>query len=401
MDNYSYLLRNGDSVRFTYRGLEPEATVLNRTTKPYDTHLEPLKRTVHQDTIPAQVKYYAIFKLKRYNAQTILSELPQDLDSIRAIAWQEHRAEDRLLDSLYQATAISKPVYTHYKARSRYDAEKLVAMVAREDLRRPGDILTTADMQRLFLKSTDTLAYSVFYHDFLGKVVPNYYHALVKAIPNKHGSNIDYRKVYDSVATSDFLPDVTKKILYLNYTQDIIKSVSSAEIEAHLDRFAVDVPDTVYQNYVINKYNLLFTDKGDLHLTALYDEETTFRQLMDQLQGKVVYVDFWASWCNPCLREMPASHQLQQAYQDKEVVFIYLSKDENAEKWRQATAKHDITQHSYLIDNQYTAELLDELNITAIPRYLVYNRRGDLVHQNAPRPGSPEIRKVLDKYLAE
>ena len=45
--------------------------------------------------------------------------------------------------------------------------------------------------------------------------------------------------------------------------------------------------------------------------------------------------------------------------------------------------------------------MLETPNVQSIPRYLLYDRQGKLVHKNAPGPGSDAIRKLLDQYLAD
>ena len=57
---------------------------------------------------------------------------------------------------------------------------------------------------------------------------------------------------------------------------------------------------------------------------------TSFDDIIAKYEGEVIYLDFWASWCGPCKKEMPYSHKLQQTFLGKDVVFVYFSSDKNA-----------------------------------------------------------------------
>ncbi len=64
------------------------------------------------------------------------------------------------------------------------------------------------------------------------------------------------------------------------------------------------------------------------------DYPLSFKGLMARYKGKVVYLDFWGTWCGPCLSEMPYSVNLQKQYANKDIVFVYLAADDFDDKWR-------------------------------------------------------------------
>ena len=116
----------------------------------------------------------------------------------------------------------------------------------------------------------------------------------------------------------------------------------------------------------------------------------------------MVLIDFWASWCAPCLRAMPAAAELREHLAGEDVVFAYISMDENPEAWAKASQRlgFDSLAHSYRISNRRTSLFLEEMDISTIPRYLIYDRAGKLVYPRAPGPDDARIEQIL-RDLAE
>lgn len=106
-------------------------------------------------------------------------------------------------------------------------------------------------------------------------------------------------------------------------------------------------------------------------------------------KGKVVYLDFWASWCVPCLAEAPAAVELKKKFEGRDVVFLYISVDRRADDWQKSLATHPLTGTSsvHLRDVAGTpAAVQGTYQANAIPSYWLIGRDGRIVLAHAPRP---------------
>jgi thiol-disulfide isomerase/thioredoxin len=124
----------------------------------------------------------------------------------------------------------------------------------------------------------------------------------------------------------------------------------------------------------------------------------TWGQLVANNRGKPTYLDLWASWCGPCLAEMPESATLQASGAGQDIHFVYLSVDADKAKWRKAITEHGLqrpgTQH-YLVDPH--SALAAFLNAPPIPRYVLLDKQGRAASLDAPRPSEPRLLEALEK----
>ncbi|QTE22484.1 TlpA family protein disulfide reductase [Polaribacter cellanae] len=129
------------------------------------------------------------------------------------------------------------------------------------------------------------------------------------------------------------------------------------------------------------------------------------KKSLDSFKGKYVYIDVWATWCGPCLQQIPFLKQLTQEYKDKNIEFISISTDEprrsggsweTAEKkWRKMVKNHGLKGVQLWAGEDYSFQ--QAYKITGIPRFILIDPNGIIIDANAPRPSQPSLKELFTK----
>jgi peroxiredoxin len=117
---------------------------------------------------------------------------------------------------------------------------------------------------------------------------------------------------------------------------------------------------------------------------------------MDALQGKVVLLDFWATWCGPCREALPHVRDMAKKFQGQPVVILSVSLDSDEAKWKEFVAKNDMTWPQYR-DGGFTSPLARMFNVNAIPHTFTIDADGVVQEEHI---GDASIEGKIKKLTA-
>jgi TonB family protein len=117
---------------------------------------------------------------------------------------------------------------------------------------------------------------------------------------------------------------------------------------------------------------------------------------LDDLQGKVVLLDFWATWCGPCIAALPHMHDIARKFQGQPLI-LSVSLDTNERKWKEFVAQNNMTWPQYR-DSGFNGSLAKLFAVTAIPQTFTIGADGVLQDQHI---GDASIEGELKKLLAQ
>jgi thiol-disulfide isomerase/thioredoxin len=292
-------------------------------------------------------------------------------------------------DFMSQSHDTKKQFLDNYQDRNSFSATFL--SYAQADM----------DYWYAFYMSNYPWEYPIYFNEAApAKVPPNYYDYLTKikiqndvALPSKNyryfldqhlsdlrkksnNNNITLKEIAEKNLTGKTLAYCRAKQI----AQDLSYDINSQKINA-VKNFVVNSTYPLYNEAVVAAlYRQLPMQSGasapSFRLSDANGKEIT----LEELRGKVIYLDFWATWCAPCIQALPHTERIRQRFNENDVAFVYINLDEDKNKWLRYLAEHPLggKQVNGNSPNPYRETVSALYQATKLPATVIIDRNGNI-----------------------
>lgn len=169
----------------------------------------------------------------------------------------------------------------------------------------------------------------------------------------------------------------------------------------YIDNFGIDgIEDmtNIYRTYVtseplVKEFNARY-DKWDrkkpgresADFSATGIDGRTYS--LADFRGRYLYIDIWATWCQPCMMEMPHLKELEKKFEGRNITFLGLSTDSDKARWEAKVKSGDMTGVQLYLGDR--SDFLKAYAVNSIPRFILLDRDGRIINPEMSRPSADE-----------
>jgi thiol-disulfide isomerase/thioredoxin len=173
--------------------------------------------------------------------------------------------------------------------------------------------------------------------------------------------------------------------------------------KAYVSNEVISLENVDQRRVLLNRIQDKETSTIDIDVIVNQEgKELSLKDIVSDYKNKVVYIDFWASWCAPCRKEFKFYSKLKKEIKEGNIQFIFISIDQSKQAWSKAVASENLNSFgdNFLLSNP-SASFKKKYNLYSIPNYIIFDKSAKVVTTDAPQPSSAAIKPLLLRLLGK
>lgn len=226
-----------------------------------------------------------------------------------------------------------------------------------------------------------------------------------------------YLQSFLNKKTIDYIDDNKALDYYAQNVKIVDKEITNSKVKEKL-AYSIGKEALNYTKQLDSVYNgvsMMISDKNKLNeITEIYNKlkriakgatspDFKFKDIngkeytLASFKGKPVYIDIWATWCMPCIKEIPDLKKLEKEFHNS-ITFVSIAYNDDKARWEKYIKDENLG-GVQLFTTDSNVSFFKEYNVAGIPRFILIDKEGKIIDSNAKRPSNPEIREELKALL--
>lgn len=198
--------------------------------------------------------------------------------------------------------------------------------------------------------------------------------------------------VYDVYISQEQLGKLEKE--FVAFSDEQLKSIQEKIKHPFISNYIATVNNKLKAKNEANKNETGFT----VNTVNKSEGDDLFESMIAKFKGKVIYVDFWATWCAPCMQGIKEIAPLKEDMKNENVVFLYITNPTSPEKTWNAKIPNIKGEHYRVSDDEWNY-LTQKFNIAGIPHYVLVNKNGEIVNPKLGFHSNDKIKQLIENQL--
>ena len=178
---------------------------------------------------------------------------------------------------------------------------------------------------------------------------------------------------------------------------EIKEKISNDFIVSYLIQHSQQMENEIEEKLAANKNKTGYV----INETPKTEADKLFDAIIEKYKGKVVFIDFWATWCGPCRSGMERIKPLKEELKEKNIEFVYITNQSSPiDTWNMMIP--DIKGEHYRVEQDEWNHFASKFNISGIPHYVLVDKNGLVVKDKVHFASSnKELKKIFNEYLKQ